>query len=154
MCPLMDDALPRDPYDLARFLKAQDGVFDAACRELRDGLKRSHFMWFVFPQLAGLGRSSTAQFYAIGSLAEARAYAAHPVLGPRLATATRAVLDADERDPLRLFGAPDHLKFRSSMTLFGIADPARPIYAEALNELFDAKPDMRTVESPIIKAHI
>lgn len=143
-----------DPHNLARFLEAQDGVFDTACEELRAGVKRSHWIWFVFPQLAGLGTSETARKYAIRSLAEAQAHALHPVLGPRLVAATRAALESGNRDPRDLFGTPDDMKFRSSMTLFAIADPAQPIYREALKVMFDGKPDTRTVESPMIKAHI
>ncbi|MCK0196943.1 DUF1810 domain-containing protein [Ancylobacter sp. 6x-1] len=117
-----------DPFDLGRFLRAQDGSFDAALAEIRAGRKASHWMWFVFPQLRGLGSSPMAQRYAIGSLAEARAYLDHPVLGPRLAIITEAVIDHADTPLRALFGTPDDLKYRSSMTLFALArqEPARP----------------------------
>jgi uncharacterized protein (DUF1810 family) len=110
-----------DAYDLARFVTAQAPVYEQALGELRAGRKRSHWMWFVFPQLRDLGRSATAQFYGIGSLDEARAYLDHPVLGPRLAACTQAVLDCGAASLHALFGSPDDVKFRSSMTLFEIA---------------------------------
>ena len=107
-----------DPFALARFVAAQAPVYDTALVELRAGRKRSHWMWFVFPQLRGLGRSPMAQHFGIGSLAEARAYLAHPLLGPRLVEATRAVLASPAASLHALLGSPDDLKFRSSMTLF------------------------------------
>ena len=107
-----------DRFDLERFVKAQIGIYDVALGELRAGRKRSHWMWFVFPQLAGLGSSPTAQTYAIGSLEEARAYLAHPVLGPRLIECVQAVNAVRERSAGDIFGYPDELKFRSSLTLF------------------------------------
>ena len=111
-----------DPHDLARFVTAQAPVFAAALAELRAGRKRSHWMWFVFPQLRALGRSSTALFYGIADIAEARAYLAHPLLGPRLAEATEAVLSAiDGRTLHGILGSPDDMKFRSCMTLFAAA---------------------------------
>lgn len=114
-----------DPHHLERFVRAQDGVHDVALAELRAGRKTSHWMWFVFPQLAGLGRSATAQRYALDGVAEARAYLAHPVLGPRLLDATAAVSAAHARSADDLLGGVDALKLRSSMTLFAhaAADP-------------------------------
>ncbi len=112
-----------DTYDLDRFVTAQAPVFDTAMVELRAGRKRSHWMWFVFPQLKGLGVSATAQHFAIASLDEARAYLDHPVLGPRLEQAARAVIDAPAPSLHALFGSPDDLKFRSSMTLFAQIRP-------------------------------
>jgi uncharacterized protein (DUF1810 family) len=111
------------PFDLERFAAAQAQVFPAALAELKAGRKRSHWMWFVFPQLKGLGHSPTAQFYGIDSLDEARAYLAHPLLGPRLREAAQAVLDGPEHDLHRLFGAPDDAKFISCMSLFSQAEP-------------------------------
>ena len=111
-----------DPFDLGRFVAAQAPVFDAALGELTAGRKRSHWMWFVFPQLRGLGRSSMAEFYGIGSRDEARAYLAHPLLGPRLVLCTRAVLAVEGRTLHAIFGSPDDAKFCSSMTLFSLAD--------------------------------
>lgn len=121
-----DPAGEGDPFDLARFLAAQEGVIERALAELRAGAKRSHWMWFVFPQLAGLGSSAMAQRYAISGLAEARAYLAHPVLGPRLREGTAAAMASGETSPRRLFGSPDDLKLRSCLTLFAEAadDPA------------------------------
>ena len=134
-----------DPHDLARFVSAQAGVFDAAIEELRAGCKRSHWMWFVFPQLRGLGRSPTAQFYGIATLDEATADVLHPVLGPRLEAATAAVLTSPASTLSALFGSPDDLKFRSSMTLFAIAQPEGP-YQAALDGWCGGAPDHHTVE--------
>ncbi len=110
-----------DPFALERFVTAQTPVFSTALTELKAGRKRSHWMWFVFPQLRGLGHSSTAHFYGIGSLDEARAYLDHALLGPRLALCTETVLGSRATSLRELFGSPDDLKFRSSMTLFAIA---------------------------------
>lgn len=107
-----------DPFDLERFVKAQETVFDTALQELRAGRKRTHWMWFVFPQLKGLGHSPTAQFYGIESIDEARAYLAHPVLGARITLCTHVVLGHESRSLSEIFGSPDDLKFLSSMTLF------------------------------------
>ncbi len=113
-----------DAFDLERFVAAQSSVFDTALAELRAGRKRSHWMWFVFPQLRGLGASSMATFYGITSLAEARAYLAHSVLGPRLQLCTDAVLAIEGRSLHAIFGSPDDVKFRSCMTLFALASGA------------------------------
>jgi uncharacterized protein (DUF1810 family) len=135
-----------DPYDLERFVKAQAPVFATVLDELRAGRKRSHWMWFVFPQLKGLGHSPTAQFYGIAGRDEARAYLAHPVLGPRLERATRTVIEADAPSLHAIFGSPDDMKFRSSMTLFSrAADDATDVYRRALERWCDGKPDERTV---------
>jgi uncharacterized protein (DUF1810 family) len=128
-----------DPYDLQRFVAAQDagGCYQRAVAELRRGRKTSHWMWFVFPQIAGLGRSATAQRYAIGSLAEARAYVAHPVLGPRLAECAAivaAVPGAASADDI--FGSLDALKLRSCMTLFARAAPDEPVFGQVLDRFF------------------
>ncbi len=137
----MDD----DPFDLARFVSAQDGVFEAALGELRAGRKRSHWMWFVFPQLGGLGRSPTARFYGVSGLEEARAYLAHPVLGPRLEAAVAAVQASGAASLHALFGSPDDMKFRSSMTLFAVAAPKGPCH-EALARWCGGEADPRTLE--------
>jgi uncharacterized protein (DUF1810 family) len=134
-----------DPFDLARFVSAQAGVFETALGELRAGRKRTHWMWFVFPQLRGLGRSSIAQFYGITALDEATAYVQHPVLGSRLETAASAVLTAPTVSLNALFGSPDDMKFCSSMTLFAIAQPDGP-YQAALDRWCAGKPDHQTVE--------
>lgn len=133
-------------FDLQRFVEAQDrgGTYEAALRELRAGRKTSHWMWFVFPQIAGLGRSPTAQHYAIGSLAEARAYLSHPVLGGRLREAAGALLDVSGRSASDILGGIDALKLRSSMTLFHRADPSEPVFGEVLERYFDGKVDEAT----------
>ncbi|HMO29081.1 DUF1810 domain-containing protein [Enterovirga sp.] len=135
-----------DPFHLVRFLEAQARNYDDALAELRAGTKRSHWMWYVFPQLAGLGLSPTAQFYGIGSPGEARAYLAHPVLGPRLLACTRAVLTHRGRSLHAIFGSPDDMKFRSSMTLFSrVCDPSLPTFREALDAFCGGEPDPRTL---------
>ncbi len=125
-----------DPFDLARFVAAQEGVAPRAFAELHAGAKRSHWMWFVFPQLAGLGTSAMAQRYAISGLAEAGAYLAHPVLGPRLQEGVAAAMASGETSARRLFGAPDDIKLRSCLTLFAEAaqDPAP--FEAALSRFF------------------
>ncbi|PZF58798.1 DUF1810 domain-containing protein [Curtobacterium sp. MCSS17_008] len=131
--------------DLERFVRAQEGVHDQALAELRDGRKRSHWMWFVFPQLAGLGRSATAQHYAIDGLDEARAYLAHPLLGPRLVEAARVAATAPARSADDLFGGIDAMKARSSMTLFAhAAEDAAPFRA-VLDRWFHGTEDPLTV---------
>ena len=133
-----------DPFDLRRFVDAQAPVYAQACAELAAGRKASHWMWFVFPQLKGLGRSATAQRYGIGSIAEARAYWAHPLLGPRLKQCTELVLAVDGRSANDLFGPPDDLKFRSCMTLFAQAT-GEPVFGRALEKYFAADPDPATL---------
>jgi uncharacterized protein (DUF1810 family) len=136
-----------DPYRLERFVAAQDhgGTHDAAVEELRDGRKRSHWMWFVFPQIAGLGRSPASQRFAISSLAEARAYLAHPVLGPRLRECSTVVAELADTTAAEVFGGIDALKLRSSMTLFHQADPGDPVFARVLEVYFDGVVDDATV---------
>lgn len=134
-----------DTYDLGRFVAAQEGVYGRALAELQAGAKRSHWMWFIFPQIAGLGASAMAQRYAIGSLAEARAYLAHPILGERLRACTAAVNAVSGRSAHAIFGAPDDVKFRSSMTLFAAAAPDEPLFAEALATYFGGAPDPLTL---------
>jgi uncharacterized protein (DUF1810 family) len=131
--------------DLDRFVAAQDPVWPAVLGELRAGAKRTHWMWFVFPQLVGLGRSPMAQAYAIGSLAEARAYLNHPVLGPRLIEATRLVMAVEGRSLTAILGTPDDLKFRSSMTLFDRARPVEPLFRAALDRFCGGAPDPATL---------
>ena len=135
-----------DPYDLQRFVDAQDRVYARVVSELRAGLKTSHWMWFVFPQVAGLGSSPMAQKYAIDSLDEASAYLAHPVLGPRLRECTQLVLDVIGRDISDILGYPDNLKFHSSMTLFAAVDGAPQLFETALVQYFAGEPDVRTLE--------
>ena len=135
-----------DPFDLDRFVAAQDagGAHDRALAELRAGDKRGHWMWFVFPQIAGLGRSAMAQRYAIGGLEEARAYLAHPVLGPRLREAAGALAALATTDAEAVLGGIDALKLRSSMTLFHRAEPAEPVFADVLERFFGGVPDAAT----------
>lgn len=133
-----------DPFDLDRFVTAQAPVIAAVRDELRAGRKRTHWMWFVFPQLRALGRSGTALHYGIASLAEARAYLAHPVLGPRLAECTGLVCAHPGRGIHAMLGSPDDMKFRSCMTLFAAADPASPIFTEALRIFFAGEADPLT----------
>jgi uncharacterized protein (DUF1810 family) len=139
----MSDA---DPYDLERFVAAQASTFETALAELTAGRKRSHWMWFVFPQLRGLGSSPMASFYGISSLAEARAYLAHAVLGPRLVRCTETVLAIKDQSPHAIFGSPDDLKFRSAMTLFALAagDGGSP-FRQALGRFWDSRMDERTL---------
>ncbi len=131
-------------FDLERFVAAQQGVYEQALAELRAGRKRSHWMWFVFPQVAGLGRSPTAQRYAISGLEEARAYLAHPVLGPRLCECCRTLLELPPSDPGEILGGIDALKLRSSMTLFARADPREPLFADVLERWYGGGRDDAT----------
>jgi uncharacterized protein (DUF1810 family) len=134
-----------DPHGLERFVQAQAPVYAQALAELRAGRKRSHWMWFVFPQIAGLGSSEMTQRYAIASLHEARAYLAHPVLGERLRECANAMLAVDGRSAHEILGSPDDLKFHSSMTLFHRAAPAEPVFGECLRKYFAGEPDSQTV---------
>jgi uncharacterized protein (DUF1810 family) len=135
-----------DPYDLGRFQAAQDagGTYQRAAEELRRGLKTSHWMWFVFPQIAGLGRSSTSRRYAISSLDEARAYLAHPLLGPRLAECAAILTALPGRTAEQIFGGIDAQKLRSSMTLFFRADPDQQVFRQVLDQYFGGVPDPAT----------
>ena len=130
---------------LDRFVEAQAGTYDTALAELSAGRKRTHWMWFVFPQLAGLGSSPAARRYAIAGLAEARHYLAHPVLGPRLAEAARALLGVEGRSAGQILGHPDDLKLRSSMTLFAEAADDPAVFRAVLDKFYDG-PDPRTLE--------
>jgi uncharacterized protein (DUF1810 family) len=133
-----------DSFQLQRFVEAQEGVFDIALAEIRAGRKRSHWIWFIFPQIAGLGRSPTAQFYAIRSMHEARAFLAHPLLGDRLRTAVEAIATAaSNSSPTEILGEVDAMKLRSSLTLFEAAS-GDPIFADALDALFGT-PDEATL---------
>ena len=137
---------PIDPFDIERFVTAQAPVFETALGELRAGRKRSHWMWFVFPQLRGLGHSSTARFYGISSLDEARAYLAHALLGPRLDLCISTVDGIEGSSLHAIFGAPDDMKFRSCVTLFSLAaDHADNIFRRALDRWCDGRPDERTL---------
>jgi uncharacterized protein (DUF1810 family) len=135
-----------DPYDLERFVSAQnaDATYDGALEELRGGHKTGHWMWFVFPQIVGLGQSAMSRRYAISSLDEAEAYLRHTVLGPRLLEATGIVAGADDRSAEEIFGLVDVRKLHSSMTLFMRADPGQPLFGQVLDRLFAGLPDLAT----------
>ena len=133
-----------DPFDLQRFVDAQRSTYDQALAELRAGEKRTHWMWFVFPQIAGLGRSGMAQRFALADLGEARAYVAHPVLGPRLVECARALTDLDVDDPVQVMGSIDAQKLRSSMTLFARAVPDEPVFRTVLDHYFAGTEDDAT----------
>lgn len=135
-----------DDYHLQRFLDAQGHVFNAVLGDLRAGRKSSHWMWFIFPQIKGLGHSGTAQKFAIASLEEAKAYLQHPVLGPRLRECTQLALNVDGRSAEQIFGYPDHLKFRSCMTLFMTATTDNKVFKDALLKYFEGKPDKLTLD--------
>jgi uncharacterized protein (DUF1810 family) len=140
----MPTSQSRDPFDLERFVQAQKASFDQALLELRQGSKRSHWMWYVFPQLRGLGQSRTSRRFGISCLDEARAYLAHPILGPRLLECTRLVLQSGKNAPDEIFPAPDDMKFCSCMTLFARAAPEEAIFSEALRK-FCGRPDALTL---------
>ena len=135
-----------DPYQLNRFVSAQDAaeIFNRAVSELSRGRKQSHWMWFIFPQIAGLGFSSMSQRYAISSIDEARAYLRHDVLGPRLRTCAGIVAETQDRSADQIFGYVDAAKLRSSMTLFARADPQEPAFGLVLDRFFDGRPDPET----------
>lgn len=135
-----------DPFELERFLKAQERVYESVLRELRGGRKRGHWIWFVFPQLEGLGWSHMSRRYGIGSLDEAKAYLAHPILGERLRECTRLVNAIEGRSVDQIFGYPDNLKFRSCMTLFQLAEPEDGEFGRALEKYFDGMADDLTLE--------
>jgi len=135
-----------DIFNLHRFLDAQERVYDTVLAELRAGRKSSHWIWFIFPQIAGIGHSAMAQQFAITSLDEAKAYLEHPVLGSRLRTCTQLVLDVEGRSAEEIFGYPDNLKFRSCMTLFLTAATDNRLFKDALLTYFDGKPDQLTID--------
>lgn len=134
-----------DPYDLYRFVRAQEAAYDRALAELRAGRKRSHWMWYIFPQVAGLGFSATSRHYAIKSLEEAKAYLAHTLLGPRLIECAEAALQVDGRSAHEIFGSPDDLKLRSSATLFAQVSPEGSVFHRLLDKYFQGQPDTATL---------
>jgi len=135
-----------DPFDLTRFIRAQDTVLARVRTELKEGRKASHWMWFVFPQIAGLGTSTMSRHYAIGSLEEARAYLAHPVLGPRLRECVDILLDLPPLSAHEIFGSPDDRKLHSSLTLFAQAAPGETLFTRALERYFSGAADMATLK--------
>jgi uncharacterized protein (DUF1810 family) len=137
----------KDDYNLQRFVDAQEGVVEGACAELRRGRKTGHWMWFIFPQLRGLGSSSMAEYYGITSLAEARAYLEDPLLGERLIECSRIVTSIEGRSLREIFGSPDDMKFKSSMTLFARAAAENSIFIEAINKFCDGSFDPLTLKA-------
>jgi len=135
-----------DPYNLQRFVDAQERVYDHVCSELRSGQKRSHWMWFIFPQIRGLGYSAISVKYSISSLEEAKAYLAHPILGPRLRECTRLVNEICGRSIDDIFGDPDDMKFHSSVTLFAHATPDNQVFVDALEKYFRGEFDQLTLD--------
>lgn len=135
-----------DPYHLERFVAAQQSCYECVCEELRQGEKRTHWMWFIFPQVAGLGSSSTSKFYAIQNLDEARAYLAHPILGPRLIECATAALQISSGSATDVFGSPDDQKLRSSATLFAAASAPGSVFERLLDKYFQGQRDERTLE--------
>jgi len=135
-----------DIYNLQRFVEAQRPIFEQVLSELREGRKQSHWMWFVFPQITGLGRSETARFYAITGIEEARAYLDHPLLGPRLEQCAKIIEPQLQRTARQIFGSPDDLKLQSSMTLFASAAPQRKIFQAVLDTFYDGAHDPLTLE--------
>ncbi len=135
-------------FNLQRFVVAQEPMYRQIREELRAGRKESHWMWFIFPQIAGLGQSPTSVFYAITSVDEAKAYLAHPVLGPRLRECAKLTLDVEGRTARQIFGPVDERKFLSSMTLFMTAAPDEPLFAQCLHKYFAGSPDIATLGKP------
>jgi uncharacterized protein (DUF1810 family) len=133
-----------DPFGLGRFVSAQEDVYDSALAEIRGGHKRTHWMWFVFPQIAGLGFSATSARFAIKSAAEARAYLAHPILGPRLIECCEALLEPSSGSAAEIFGSPDDMKLRSCATLFASVSEPGSVFERVLARYFDGEPDERT----------
>jgi uncharacterized protein (DUF1810 family) len=136
----------QDPYDLKRFLSAQQPIYERVLTELRSGEKRSHWMWFIFPQIKGLGHSPTSQYYAIKSLEEARAYLSHPILGARLVECAEILLGIEGRSADEIFGFPDDLKLKSSMTLFACVTDFTSVFSSVLEKYFDGKRDKGTIK--------
>ena len=134
-----------DPYNLARFVQAQEGSYEQAISEIRSGRKRSHWMWYVFPQFDGLGFSPTSKLYAIKSVAEAEAYLADPVLGRRLLESVTAALSVESRSAAEVFGSPDDMKLRSSATLFARISPPGSVFEQLLVRYFGGEPDDKTL---------
>jgi uncharacterized protein (DUF1810 family) len=138
--------MSHDPYNLTRFVQAQGRDYEQALAEIRAGDKRSHWMWYVFPQLKGLGSSPTSMHYAIKSAQEAVAYLAHPLLGPRLMECAASALQVADRSAFEIFGSPDDMKFRSSATLFASVSPEGSVFHRIIDKYFDGKRDVRTIE--------
>jgi len=141
-----DDDHRTDPFDLGRFLREQESVYDKALRELRSGRKRTHWMWYIFPQISGLGLSTTSMRYAIKSVDEARHYLSHPVLGPRLVECAEAVLGVEGRSASEIFGYPDDLKLKSCMTLFEQVVPQASVFSRVIDTFYAGQRDEKTLQ--------
>jgi uncharacterized protein (DUF1810 family) len=135
-----------DPYDLVRFLQAQEGDYDRALAEINGGRKRSHWMWYIFPQIDGLAFSSTSKFYAIKNRDEARAYLEHPILGPRLLECAEAVVRLEGKSAREVFGSPDDLKLRSCATLFACVSPPGSVFERLLAKYYEGQRDEKTLQ--------
>ena len=140
-----DSRATNDPFDLDRFVRAQEGDYQQALSEIISGRKRSHWIWFIFPQIDGLGSSSTSKLYSIKSSAEAKAYLDHPVLGPRLLECAEAVVAVDDRSATEIFGSPDDLKLRSCATLFAAASPQGSVFDRIVEKYFRGERDGKTL---------
>lgn len=140
-----------DPFQLNRFIIAQEKIYDVVLEELREGQKQSHWMWYIFPQIDGLAQSATSKYYAIKSVEEARQYLDHPVLGKRLVECTELVLAVKGRSVSQIFGYPDDMKFKSCMTLFAHAAPSHSVFMQALDTHFNGEQDAKTLQ--ILKKH-
>ena len=145
MVAVRDSGGRDDPYDLQRFVQAQNADYDRALLEIKRGKKRSHWMWYIFPQFEGLGFSATSRRYSIKSTEEAVAYLAHPVLGPRLKECAEAVLDVEGRSAHEIFGSPDDMKLRSCATLFACVSPAASVFHRLLDKYFESRQDPKTL---------
>jgi uncharacterized protein (DUF1810 family) len=146
MTPSHDPRTSDDPYGLTRFVRAQENVYEQVLAEIRSGTKRTHWMWYIFPQLDGLAFSSTSQHYSIKSAAEAKAYLDHPVLGPRLLECAEAVVRVDGRSVMDIFGSPDDLKLRSCATLFAYVSPPDSVFDRLLRKYYRGGRDGKTLQ--------
>ncbi|MBD2119412.1 DUF1810 domain-containing protein [Trichocoleus sp. FACHB-262] len=135
-----------DPYDLNRFVQAQERDYERALSEVKNGRKRSHWMWYIFPQFDGLGFSATSKQYAIKSVAEAKAYLSHPILGPRLIACGEAALNVEGRTAHEIFGSPDDMKLKSCATLFAYVSPEGSVFEQVLNKFFQGDRDQKTLD--------
>jgi uncharacterized protein (DUF1810 family) len=138
--------MSHDPYNLTRFVQAEGPDYEQALAEIRAGQKRSHWMWYVFPQFKGLGSSPTSMHYAINNAGEAAAYLAHPLLGPRLLECAESALRIENRSALQIFGSPDDMKLRSSATLFASVSPEGSVFHRIIEKYFEGERDVRTIE--------
>lgn len=145
MSPTSETTSNHDPFNLARFVNAQNPVYATVLAELRKGQKRTHWMWYIFPQIAGLGHSPTAKHYAIQSAAEARHYLAHPILGPRLVECATTLLAHKGQSAWAIFGSPDDMKLKSCMTLFAAVTTTETIFAQVLDRYFSGERDQQTL---------